>query len=125
MRSPLPTLGHVYSLLLQEKAQREIHYSSHFMSDSASLNVHSSKPQFSKPKFSGAGTDAKKVLFIVTTVNLMGQRVTRADMARRQAKTDTKRRAELAAKQLLQIEEIRQPEHTRTPPRQIIDTTLE
>ncbi|XP_074350333.1 uncharacterized protein LOC141689818 isoform X2 [Apium graveolens] len=39
MRSPLPSLGQVYSLLLQEEAQREIHSTGQFLPDSAALNI--------------------------------------------------------------------------------------
>lgn len=46
MKSHLPTLGHAYSLLLQEEAQKEIHSTSHFLSVSAFLTVNSSKSQF-------------------------------------------------------------------------------
>ncbi|XP_074326857.1 uncharacterized protein LOC141664804 [Apium graveolens] len=41
MRSPLPSIGQVYSLLLQEETQREIHTTSHFLPESASLNASS------------------------------------------------------------------------------------
>ncbi|XP_074322791.1 uncharacterized protein LOC141659762 [Apium graveolens] len=39
IRSALPSIGQVYSLLLQEETQREIHSTGHFFPDSASLNV--------------------------------------------------------------------------------------
>ncbi|XP_074343125.1 uncharacterized protein LOC141680950 [Apium graveolens] len=39
MRSPLPSIGQVYSLLLQEKTQREIHTTRHLLPESASLNA--------------------------------------------------------------------------------------
>ncbi|XP_074373494.1 uncharacterized protein LOC141713822 [Apium graveolens] len=39
MRSPLPSIDQVYSLLLQEETQREIHSTGHFLPDSASLNA--------------------------------------------------------------------------------------
>ncbi|XP_074352191.1 uncharacterized protein LOC141691365 [Apium graveolens] len=42
MKSPLPSVGQVYSLLLQEETQRKIHSTSHFMAGYASLNVNSS-----------------------------------------------------------------------------------
>nr|XP_017239736.1 PREDICTED: uncharacterized protein LOC108212522 [Daucus carota subsp. sativus] len=45
MTSPLPSISHVYNLLLQEEAQRDIHSASHFMSDAASLHVNSSRNQ--------------------------------------------------------------------------------
>lgn len=62
MRSHLPSLGHVYSLLLQEEAQRDINSSSSFITDSAALNVHSSRfnSQFTKSKF--GATDKKSSL---------------------------------------------------------------
>ncbi|XP_074358952.1 uncharacterized protein LOC141698200 isoform X2 [Apium graveolens] len=41
MKSPLPSLGQVYSLLLQEETQREIHVNTHFQADSAPLAVNS------------------------------------------------------------------------------------
>lgn len=41
MKSHLPSIGQVYSLLLQEETQRKICSTSHFMTDSASLNVNS------------------------------------------------------------------------------------
>ncbi|XP_074349363.1 uncharacterized protein LOC141689087 [Apium graveolens] len=44
MKSPLPSLGQVYSLLLQEETQREIHVNTHFHADSASLAVNSYRP---------------------------------------------------------------------------------
>ncbi|GAB4852776.1 hypothetical protein Ancab_040558 [Ancistrocladus abbreviatus] len=39
MMNPLPSIGQAYSLLVQEEKQREIKSSSHFLIDSASLNV--------------------------------------------------------------------------------------
>ncbi|XP_074377288.1 uncharacterized protein LOC141718806 [Apium graveolens] len=39
MSSPLPSIGQVYNILLQEESQREIQSGAHFMSDSASLAV--------------------------------------------------------------------------------------
>lgn len=59
MRSPLPSLGHVYSLLLQEEAQRKINSPSHFLTDSAALNVHS-KPTNHFNKFKSGNGDTKK-----------------------------------------------------------------
>lgn len=49
MSSPLPSLGQVYNILLQEEAQRNIHCSGHFMEDAASLNARVNSSQF-KPK---------------------------------------------------------------------------
>ena len=41
MMSPLPSIGQVYSMLIQEEKQREIRSSGHFLADSASLAVES------------------------------------------------------------------------------------
>lgn len=43
MKSPLPLIGQVYSLLLQDETQRDIHSPNPIMSDSASLKVNSSR----------------------------------------------------------------------------------
>lgn len=43
MKSHLPTISQVYSLLLQEESQRKIHSTSQFLIDSASLNVNTSR----------------------------------------------------------------------------------
>lgn len=58
MSSPLPSIGQVYSLLLQEESQREIHSGGHFLSDSASLSVNSYRPQ--STLYSKKPTDTKK-----------------------------------------------------------------
>ena len=66
MRSPLPPIGQVYNLLLQDETQREIQApQSHFMAESASMNVNVNKPQFAsanvyKPKAKMQCTYCKK-----------------------------------------------------------------
>jgi len=44
MMNPLPSIGHVYSMLIQEEKQREIRSTGNFITDSASLAVESHKP---------------------------------------------------------------------------------
>lgn len=66
MRSSLPSIGQVYSLLLQEETQREIHYAGQFLPNSASLAVNSSRPGYSVVygntfAHKKQGFDAKKV----------------------------------------------------------------
>ncbi|XP_074327756.1 uncharacterized protein LOC141665669 [Apium graveolens] len=60
MRSPLPSIGQVYSLLLQEETQREIHTTGQFVPDSASLNV--SQPYGNNVYISG-GNNGKRPQF--------------------------------------------------------------
>ena len=43
MSSQLPSICHVYSILLQDEAQRDIHSGTHFNTESASLNAYVSK----------------------------------------------------------------------------------
>ncbi|KAL8090045.1 uncharacterized protein LOC141697667 [Apium graveolens] len=43
MKTPLPNISQAYSILLQEESQREIHSSTQFVTDSASLHVSSSR----------------------------------------------------------------------------------
>lgn len=60
MKSPLPTVGQVYSLLLQEETQRKIHSTSHLMADSAFLNANSFRYSTSG-QYGGNGNFQKKV----------------------------------------------------------------
>ncbi|KAL8108328.1 hypothetical protein AgCh_024692 [Apium graveolens] len=59
MSSPLPNISQVYSLLLQEESQREIHSNGQFVVDSASLHVNASKFQ----NASSFSSSQKKVNF--------------------------------------------------------------
>ncbi|XP_074381070.1 uncharacterized protein LOC141721841 [Apium graveolens] len=60
MKSPLPSIGQVYSLLLQEETQIEIHVTNHFKVDSVSLAVNSNRPgQYAT--YNKKITDGKKV----------------------------------------------------------------
>lgn len=43
MKTPLPSIGQVYSILLQEESQREIHSGTQFVAESASFHVNSSR----------------------------------------------------------------------------------
>ncbi|KAL8145459.1 hypothetical protein AgCh_003578 [Apium graveolens] len=65
MSSPLPNISQVYSLLLQEESQREIHSNGQFVDDSTSLHVNESKFQ-NASNFSSsqkkANFDSKKFL---------------------------------------------------------------
>lgn len=45
MMKSSPTIGQAYALLVQEEKQREIHASSNFLTESASMNAMSSQPQ--------------------------------------------------------------------------------
>lgn len=68
MKSHLPTIGQVYSLLLQEETQMELHSTSYFMADSASLYANSERYNNSANQFGSntsfnkkPGVDARKV----------------------------------------------------------------
>lgn len=66
MSSPLPTISQVYCLLLQEESQREIHSSGHFMSDSASLNVNTTR--FTNSSLQGTNYPKKSTLLILRSL---------------------------------------------------------
>lgn len=53
MSNPLPSIGQVYNLLLQEEAQREIHSSNNFLADAAANSVSRSYPNQYRNKNSG------------------------------------------------------------------------
>ena len=60
MMNPLPSIGQVYSMLIQEEKQREIRSSGHLLADSASLAVQSHKThQYYKGKVDRADTRIK------------------------------------------------------------------
>ena len=60
MKSPLPNLSQTYNILLQEEAQREIHSGSNFMTEAASLAVHSGTSGSYPSSAKRPGVDSRK-----------------------------------------------------------------